>query len=702
MRRRLAVVPGVSDVAINIVARQVTVTHDPALAASADIAKALNDADLDARPLVGSVAPDDDSAPVPNGLALAATLFAVSLGSHWWPVLEWAALAAIAVGIWPIARKAAVALRSRVLDMNVLMTVAILGAAAIGEWHEGAAAVVLLSLSEWLEQRSLDKARSAIAAVSAVAPETAVLADGGREVPASEVAVGTLVAVKPGRRVPLDGVVTAGASAVDESALTGESVPVAKAVGDTVAAGTVNGASYLEVRTIATADDSTMARMARLVEEAQAARSPTERFVDRFAAVYTPLVVVGALALFAVPVAAGADPRTWLYRALVLLVVACPCALVISTPVTVVSGLARAARGGVLIKGGTHLETLGRLRALALDKTGTLTEGRFKVVDCHLVASAVEPRELHRLVAAVEARSGHPVSEALADHVADREGGAAESAPVGDHQTLPGEGVSANVLGRQVHAGNHRLAERLGWHRDEEHVLYSGWSDEGKTVVFHGVDGQLAALHSLADLPRPEAAEAMAALRAQGLALVMLTGDNQGAAATVQRSLGLDAVMSELRPADKVAAVAKLRESYRPIGMVGDGVNDAPALAAADVGVAMGVRGTAVAMETADVALMTNDLRRLPFVVGLGRHALGIIRFNIVFAIAVKAVVLALAIAGHATLWMAIAADVGTSLIVVLNGMRLLRYDMGADRELALAPVAGRCSGTCATPGSTD
>jgi Cd2+/Zn2+-exporting ATPase len=676
IHKRLDHLPGVHDIKINIVARQVTVVHDPQLASSDDIADALDGAGLGARPAACAAATagaERETRQLPVTLTASAALFFVSLGAYWLPQLEWAALAAIAVGIWPIGRKAVIALRNRVLDMNVLMTIAIAGAVVIGEWHEGAAAVVLLALSEWLEDRSLDRARAAIAAVSAVAPATAVLADGDREVPVADVPVGTLVAVKPGRRIPLDGIVTAGASAVDESALTGESVPVAKAVGNGVAAGTVNGSGFLEVRTTAVAGDSAVARMARLVEEAQTARSPTERFVDRFAAVYTPIVVAGAAIVFAVPTLAGGDPGTWFYRALVLLVVACPCALVISTPVTVVSGLARAARGGVLIKGGTHLETLGRLRALAFDKTGTLTEGRFRVVDCRTINGAVASDELHRLMAAMESRSGHPVAEALAAHATDPAAAASKTVA---YETLDGEGVAARVDGRQVHGGNHRLAMRLGWHDDAEHAIYTDWSDDGKTVVFHGVDGGLEALHSLADLPRPEAAEAVAALHDRGLAVVMLTGDNAGSAEAVGRRLDLDDVRAELQPGDKVTAVQALRVEYGTVGMVGDGVNDAPALAAADVGIAMGVRGTAVAMETADVALMTDDLRRLADVVGLGRRALRTIKINVAFALAVKAIVIALALTGQATLWMAVAADVGTSLIVVLHGMTVLRYDM--------------------------
>jgi len=649
----------VDRVDVNLVGRQVYVTHDER-ATPEHLVEVLNGARLEAR--LGS-APATPPTRWPPTLVAAAAFFLLSLGTLLQPLLEWAALGAVVLGLPPVLGKAWVSLKNRLLDMNVLMTLAVIGALLIGEWIEAAAVVVLFAVAEHLERRSMDRARRALAEVAALAPEVAVLED-GREVPSDTVAIGTRILVQAGGRVPLDGRVVEGRSGVDESALTGESVPVSKAPGDTVSAGTVNQAGVLVVETTSTTDDSAVARLVQLVEQAQATRSPVEGTVDRFARIYTPVVVLGAIALALVPPLFDGDWAGWSYQALVLLVVACPCALVLATPVTVVSALTRAARRGVLIRGGAHLETLGQLDAMALDKTGTLTEGRFEVVDC-IGLGDFDAAEVHRLLAAVEARSSHPLASALRDHA-----GAASGAVSGD-EVLPGEGVRALVDGREVHVGNHRLAERLGWHGPEEHATTQAWRELGRTVVYIGVDGELAGLHGLADLPRPEAEDAVRALQAEGLRLVMLTGDDAGAARVVQDRLGLDEVRSGLRPEDKVGAVAALRGQGR-VAMIGDGINDGPALAAADVGVAMGVRGSALALETADVALMTDDLGRLAELVRLGRRARRVIRQNIALSLVVKAVVLGLAVAGSATLWAAVLADVGASLLVVLHGMTLL------------------------------
>ena len=606
---------------------------------------------------------------VPWRLLATGALVGVSILSGWFPAAEWAALGAVALGLPPVARKGLVALRQRVLDINFLMTVAVVGALAIGEWGEGATVVFLFAVAEWLEDRAMDRARSAIAAVMKLAPDTATLAD-GREVAASTVAVGARLLVRPGARVPLDGRVVHGESSVDESALTGESVPVAKRVGSAVSAGTVNQSGVIEVETTATAGDSAVARMARLVEEAQAARSPTERWVDRFSRVYTPLVCALALGIAVVPPLLGGDFHAWLYKALVLLVVACPCALVLSTPITIVSALARAAKVGVLVKGGAHLETLGRLRALAMDKTGTLTEGRFRVVTC-VALNGTPESELHRLVAAVESRSSHPLAGALLEHTHNGEGAVPVAAT---YATIEGEGVEATVDDRRVSVGNHRMMLRLGLHGDDEHARLDAWMAEGRTVVYVGIDGQLAGHISLADLPRPEAKAAVAELTASGVKIVVLTGDNAGTANAVGRAVGVDLVLADLLPAGKVDALRDLKGTYGVVGMVGDGINDGPALAAADVGVAMGTRGTAVAMEAADVALMGDDLRRLAWAVRLGRAALSRVKLNVGLAIGAKAVVMVLAVFGVANLWIAVAADMGVSLVVIALGLGMLRF----------------------------
>lgn len=606
------------------------------------------------------------AAGIPWRLVATGALVGVSMLSSWFPPAEWAALVAIAISLPPVAKKGFVALRQKVLDINFLMTVAVGGAIAIGEWGEGGAVVFLFAVAEWLEDRAMDRARSAIAAVMKLAPDTATLAT-GTDVAAGTVAVGTRLLIRPGSRIPLDGRVVSGDSAVDESALTGESVPVAKTLGSAVSAGTVNQGGVLEVETTATAGDSAVARMARLVEEAQSARSPTERWVDRFSRIYTPVVCALALGIAVVPPLLGGEFQTWLYKALVLLVVACPCALVLSTPVTIVSALARAARAGVLIKGGAHLETLGRLRALAMDKTGTLTEGHFRVVDC-IAMNGFTEAELHRVVSAVESRSSHPLAGALLEHAGPSVVAAAS------YETIEGEGVVATVDGRTVHVGNHRMVMRLGLHGDEEHARLDAWMAEGRTVIYVGIDGKLAGHLSLADLPRSEAKAAVVDLAASDVRAVMLTGDNAGTAKAVGRSVGIEVVMADLLPGGKVDAIRDLQATYGVVGMVGDGINDGPALAAADVGIAMGTRGTAVAMEAADVALMGDDLRRLAWTIRLGRAALARVKLNVALAIGAKGVVMVLAVFGIANLWIAVAADMGVSLVVIALGLGMLSF----------------------------
>lgn len=683
-------VDGVEEVDVDIVGRKTWVRHRAEVRAEG-LLRALEPLDMGATLALPAVpTPEADGSPVdgvdppgseghahnhgeggggvPWRLVATGALVGVSLLSEWFPLAEWAALGAVALGVPPVAKKGLLALRRKVLDINFLMTVAVIGALAIGEWSEGGTVVFLFAVAEWLEDRAMDRARSAIAAVMKLAPDVATLATGA-EVPAASVGVGTRLLVRPGARIPLDGRVASGASSVDESALTGESVPVAKGVGAPVSAGTVNQGGVLEIDTTATAGDSAVARMARLVEEAQAARSPTERWVDQFSRVYTPVVCVVAFGVAVVPPLLGSPFEPWFYRALVLLVVACPCALVLSTPVTIVSALARAARAGVLVKGGAHLETLGRLRALAMDKTGTLTEGRFRVVDC-VALNGTPEAELHRVVAAVESRSSHPLAGALLEHTRSGE----EIIGAATYETIEGEGVVATVDGRTVHVGNHRMMLRLGLHGDDEHARLDAWMADGRTVVYVGIDGQLAGHISLADLPRPEAKAAVAELTASGVKIVVLTGDNAGTANAVGRAVGVDLVLADLLPAGKVDALRDLKGTYGVVGMVGDGINDGPALAAADVGVAMGTRGTAVAMEAADVALMGDDLRRLAWAVRLGRAALSRVKLNVGLAIGSKAVVMVLAVFGVANLWIAVAADMGVSLVVIALGLGMLRF----------------------------
>jgi Cd2+/Zn2+-exporting ATPase len=596
-----------------------------------------------------------------------------------------AALGAVIAGGWYVFPRGYRAARNRVLDMNFLMSAAAVGALLIGEYAEAASVMFLFAVAQLLERASMDRARNAIRALMELAPTDAAVMRGGRElrVPADQVRVGETVIVRPGEKIPVDGVVTNGSSAVVQAAITGESLPVAKSDGDEVFAGTLNGDGALEVRSSHASQDTTLARIIHSVEEAQASKAPSQTFVDRFARTYTPAVVAAAvLVALGPPVLTGADWSTWIYRALALLVVSCPCALVISTPVTVVSALAGAARRGILIKGGLHLEMAGRVRVVAFDKTGTLTEGRPEVVTV-LPRTGITQRRILELAAAVEARSEHPLAAAIVAQA--REEGVVPAAAT-DTRALPGRGATAVVEGRRIVVGSPSLFEAVGVEDLVEHPDVRRLRAEDRTVVFVGIseepttalepDLRVVGAIALADRIRTEASAAVQGLRASGIEHVtLLTGDNPSTARAVARVLGdgLTEVRAGLLPDDKVAAVSALRDAHGPVLMVGDGVNDAPALAASDVGVAMGAAGTDVALETADIALMADDLSGLPVLIRLARKAERIIRWNIGFALAVKAVFVVLAVTGLATLWMAVLADMGASLLVIANGMRGLR-----------------------------
>ena len=594
-------------------------------------------------------------------------------------------LLAMVAGGWFVLPKAWHAARSLRPDMNLLMAVAVTGAVLIGEWFEGATVALLFGLSHVLESWSVGRARRAVEALLDLSPSTVRVRDGGaeREIAASEARPGMVFVVRPGERIALDGEVVAGGSHVDQAPITGESVPAAKQAGDEVFAGTINGPGALEVRSTREAGDTTLARIIRLVEEAQARRSPAERWVDRFARVYTPAVIALALAVFLLPpLLTGAAWSEWLYRALVLLVIACPCALVISTPVSVVASLAGAARAGVLIKGGAFIETPARLRALAFDKTGTLTEGRFAVVEVVPLDGHDEEALLAR-AAALEVRSEHPLARAI---VADAEARGVAFSPAEGFQALEGRGATGSIDGKAYWVGSHRYLEERGQETPEIHRRLEAISGAGRTVVVVGNDDHVCGLLGVADAVRSEAAAAVAELRRLGIEhLVLLTGDNAPTAAAVAAEIGIEEVRAELLPQDKVAAIEELVGRYGSVGMVGDGINDAPALASSSLGIAMGAAGSDAAIETADVALMADDLRRLPWLVRHSRRTLRTIRQNIAFALGVKVVVFALAVAGIATLWLAIAADMGASLLVIGNGLRLLRGGASAP-----TPVSGK------------
>jgi len=627
--------------------------------------------------------------------------------------LKYVALVAVVVGLPPIAVKAVGSLRNRVVDINTLMSLSVVGACALGYFGEAAAVVALFGLSEWLEARAMGEAGIAMGAVLALRPERARRLNAPDvEVEAEAIQVGETVLVRPGDVVPLDGVVSAGASAVNEAALTGESVPVPKGGGDLVFGGTVNQGGVLEVKVTAVAGDSAVAKLVRLVEEAQAARSSSERAVETFAKHYTPLVVLVAFLIATTPyVFAGATGPGYVYMACVLLVVACPCALVLSTPVVSVCGLTKAARRGMLVKGSAHLESLARCSVACVDKTGTLTEGRFAMTEVRLAVPVAEgqglkPRPalgagaLLRWACALESRAPHPVAAAVLAGSGAAVRVAAKSCAVADFAILPGEGAAATVDGRAVEVGSSALASRRGWRGSDPALAAAAdaWEKAGATVVWVGVDGVVAGALRCEDSMRASAPRATALLRAMGVHVVMLTGDNRGSARRVAAHCGIAeadthygltperkmrfvtsetlALETKWRADDGWAARARRRFFGRAtLAMVGDGINDAPALGAADIGVAMGVAGAAAAMETADVALLTNDLARLAESVFLGRECVRKIRQNIAFSVAAKTLVLMLSLAGVTGLAVAVVADVGTALVVILNGMTVLRDD---------------------------
>ena len=566
------------------------------------------------------------------------------------------------------------ALRRGRLNISALMTVAVTGAFLIGEWPEAAMVMALYALAEWLEARAVDRARGAIGGLLEMAPDTVEQRDAHghwHAAKAADVPLGAVIRVKPGTRLALDGVVTAGRSAIDQAPVTGESLPVDKAEGDAVYAGTLNQTGVLEVRVTAGARDTQLARIIHAVEQAQSQRAPTQAFIDRFAAVYTPAVFVVALAVALLgPWLAGWSWLTAIYKALVLLVIACPCALVIATPVTIVSALANAARRGVLVKGGVYLEEARRLKAVALDKTGTLTLGKPVLVAHEVLLDPELPAPVLSAAAALSAHSAHPVSQAIA------QGLAAQGVAAGNVEHFvdqPGHGVEGVVGGQRLRLISQRAAEALGLGSALLTERLAAHQAQGRSVSLLVSDTAVLALFAVADTVKDHAPEAVRELHALGVQTVMLSGDHPAAAQAVAGAAGVAEAQGQLLPGDKLARIAELQARLGPTAMVGDGINDAPALAAADIGIAMGSAGTDIAMEAADVVVMNDDLRRLPGLIRLSRRTHGVLWQNIVLALGIKAAFLGLALAGLATMWMAVFADMGASLIVVANGLRMLR-----------------------------
>ncbi len=677
LEKRLAAMSGVRSATVNFGAGKLTVEHTIVDSA---IMKAVKQAGYGAikedktfrQPLVESVWWKNvrTLATITSGILLALATVLDWLGMAEGIVILLYALTAITGG-FHAAKSGLYSLRSLSLDMNFLMTAAIIGAAAIGEWSEGAAVAFLFSFGTTLQAYTMDKTRQSIRSLMELAPLEALVRRNKEEkrLPVEDIVVGDIVIVKPGERIAMDGIVHSGVSAVNQATITGESIPVEKTTGDTVYAGTVNEHGALEITVTKTADNSTLAKISHLVEEAQGQKAPSEQFVDVFAKYYTPLVLVAAAGVMVLPWLVFHQPfAPWFYNGLVLLVISCPCALIISTPVSIVSAIGNASRRGVLIKGGAYLEQMGSIKAIAFDKTGTLTQGRPVVTDI-VVANGYSETDFLEMAAGIEKWSEHPLAHAV---VARAKG--LELKPAAHFKALVGRGARAEIDGQMMYIGNLRLFEDLGYDLARHGETLADLEQQGKTVMLLGTQNLILGMIAVADTLREDSREAIKALHRAGMThIAMLTGDNDRVAGAIAKELALDTFYSELLPEDKVAAVKKIARDYGKVVMVGDGVNDAPALAVATVGVAMGVAGSDVALETADVALMTDDLGKLAYIIKLSHKTVAIIKQNIAFAILIKIIFVILLFLGMGNLWLAVFADMGASLLVTLNGMRLMR-----------------------------
>ncbi len=680
LERRLKPLPGLEDLVPDLVGQRLRVRYDAAKLSTAAIVDAVAQTGMRAwleheQPVgYSAAATARQTLVMASGAALVAGLF-LEFADFPTAVVRTTYLISILTGGIYTARRAWAATRVFALDINVLMLVAVAGAMILGEWSEGATVTFLFAFAQILEARSMDRARNAIRALMDLTPPEAIVRRNGHEsrLQVDDVRIADVLLVRPGDKIPLDGIVVAGSSPVNQAPITGESLPVEKVKGDVVYAGTINGYGALDVRVTHLRPDTTLARIIALVEMAQSQRAPSQAFVERFAKYYTPAVIAVAIAIALVPPLAMGQPfGSWVYRALVLLVISCPCALVISTPVSVVSAIAAAARKGVLIKGGVHLERIGAVRCVAFDKTGTLTRGVPHVVEV-VPLNGTSIDEVLEIAAGLEARSEHPVGRAILARAVESGIALPQSA---EFQAIPGRGAEGMVRGEPALVGNHRLIEERALCNADVHAKLDALAASGRTTVLVARPGRPLGIIALADRTREASRDTVEMLRRQGVQrVVILTGDNQASADALARDLGADEAHAELLPHDKVTVVQQLRRQYGTVAMVGDGVNDAPALAAADVGIAMGAAGTEAALETADIALMADELLKIPFALRLGRATLRNIQMNVALSLGLKAAFLGLAIFGMATLWMAVLADMGASLLVIANGMRLLRTE---------------------------
>jgi len=676
---KLSGMPGIAALQFNLLQRTLTISHEPeSLEAALQAIRTLGFTPQIAAD--ASVPTETKPTGIQHGWKLglagvaavaAEVIHFAQLAPEW--VVAVIALSAVLLCGLNIYKKGWIALKNRNLNINALMSIAVTGAILIGQWPEAAMVMFLFAVAELIEAKSLDRARNAIHGLIDLAPDKATVqqADGNWiEVDAANVAVGSLARVRPGERIGLDGEVVKGNSTINQAPITGESLPVDKGVGDPVFAGTINEAGSLEFRVTAEASNTTLARIIHAVEEAQVTRAPTQRFVDQFSRIYTPAVFLFALAVALVPpLLMSGDWYEWIYRALVLLVVACPCALVISTPVTIVSGLAAAARKGILIKGGVYLESGRKITHLALDKTGTITHGKPVQTDFLPLGTDV-PAAYRSAAASLASRSDHPVSQAIAKKAAEL---AVPLQEVEVFEALAGRGVRGTIGGHRYHLGNHRLLEELGFCSPALESTLDRLERQGKTVVMLSNETHALALFAVADTVKDSSRAAISELHALGVKTLMLTGDNPHTAEAIAAQVGIDEARGSLMPTDKLHVIETLLANKGTVGMVGDGINDAPALARADIGFAMAAAGTDTAIETADVAIMDDDLRKIPAFIRLSRQTASILMQNIGLALVIKSVFVVCTLAGQATMWMAVFADMGVSLLVVLNGLRLLR-----------------------------
>lgn len=684
LEMRVGAINGIRSVSVNYGAAKMTVEHD---GDSKDIIEVVRQAGYSAEEQVEGRSYKPKEASFWKGNQKAKTtlasgiLFLLAWSLSFTGFMTESALAvlyaaAMFIGGYRIAKSAFYGLKSKVIGMELLMTVAAIGAATIGEWSEGAAVVFLFSLGETLEAYTMDRTRKSIRSLMDLAPDEATVRRDGTTItlPVEDIRVGDILLVKPGEKIAMDGRMFKGYTTINQAPITGESIPVEKTIGDGVFAGTINQQGAIEVEVTKLAKDNTLARIIEMVEEAQAQKAPSQRFVDVFAKYYTPAVMIVAVLIAIIPpLFLGQEFAPWFYRALVMLVVSCPCALVISTPVSIVSAIGNAARNGVLIKGGAHLERLGALSVIAFDKTGTLTEGVPQVTHVQSLGDR-STEEVLRIAASIEASSEHPLAQAIIRHATNK---GVKWPECEAFQAITGKGAEASIEWERYYIGNPRLFTEI------VQIDIRPWSDaiqhmqsQGKTVMLLGTKTQLLGIIGVADQVRENSRSTIEMLQTIGIKQIhMLTGDNEGTARAIANQIGNIEYKAELLPEDKVTTIKWLMEQNGQVAMVGDGINDAPALATSTVGIAMGAAGTDTALETADVALMSDDLSKIPYTVTLSRKTLRIIKQNIAFSLLIKAAFLAMIIPGWATLWMAVLADTGASLLVILNGMRLLRTD---------------------------